>query len=61
MDVIDLRGIAYANLPNRLVTQSFTVEKDGWPSAARLMRNAAYILLDLHDRGVINLELEDES
>jgi hypothetical protein len=56
----DLNGKAYMNLPNRLEKQAQNVEKDGWLNAARLMRNAALILRELHDNGVIKLDLHED-
>jgi len=48
------------DLPNRLEKQAQNVEKDGWLNAARLMRNAALILRELHDSGVIKLDLHED-
>lgn len=59
MEPVDLKGFAYKNLPQRLETQARNVEKDGWLNAARLMRNAADALLDLHERGVIKLDMDE--
>jgi hypothetical protein len=59
VDPIDLKGFAYKNLPQRLEAQARNVEKDGWSNAARLMRNAADVLLDLQERGIIKLEMDD--
>lgn len=56
---VDLKGLAYKNLPERLDRAANNIENDGWLSAARLMRNAADVLLDLHDRGLIKLEIDD--
>ena len=53
----DLNGKAYKDLPNRLERQAKNVEQDGWLNAARLMRNAADVLRELHDNGVIKLDL----
>jgi hypothetical protein len=60
VDPIDYKGYAYKNLPQRLEAQARNVEKDGWLNAARLMRNASDVLLDLQERGVIKLEIDDE-
>lgn len=56
---VDLKGLAYKNLPERLDRAANNIENDGWLSAARLMRNAADVLQDLHDRGLIKLEIDD--
>lgn len=61
VDPVDLKGFAYKNLTQRLETQARNVEKDGWLNAARLMRNAADVLLDLQERGLIKLEMDDVS
>ena len=58
---VDLKGLAYKNLTERLDRAANNIENDGWLSAARLMRNAADVLQDLHDRGIIRLEMDNES
>lgn len=60
VDPVDLKGFAYKNLPQRLEVQARNVEKDGWLNAARLMRNASDVLLDLQERGLIKLDMDDE-
>ena len=57
---IILKGLAYNNLTRRLVQQADNVEKDGHLNAARLMRNAADVLNDLHEKGIIELEKNDD-
>ena len=57
--MIDLTGKVYKNLPQRLTAQAKNVEEDGWLNAARLMRNAAAALAELHESGVIGLDLDD--
>lgn len=59
VDRVNLKGLAYSNLPRRLKQQANNVELEGWLNAARLMRNAADVLQDLHDHGIIELDLED--
>ena len=56
----DLNGSAYKDLPNRLEKQAQNVEKDGWLNAARLMRNAADVLRELHEKGIIELKLYED-
>lgn len=58
---VNLNGLAYKNLPERLDRAANNIENDGWLSAARLMRNAADVLQDLHDRGLIKLEIDNEA
>ena len=48
------------DLPNRLEKQAENVEKDGWLNAARLMRNAADVLRELHEKGIIELKLYED-
>lgn len=59
MDLVDLKGLAYKNLPQRLEQQAEAVRQDGFFNAARLMENAADVLLDLQERGVIKLDIDD--
>jgi hypothetical protein len=59
VDPIDYTGLAYKNLPQRLEAQAINVEEDGRLNAARLMRNASDVLLDLQRRGLIKLEMDD--
>lgn len=57
--MIDLTEKALKNLPQRLNAQANNVEGDGWLNAARLMRNAAEILDELHCNKVIELDLDN--
>lgn len=60
MDPVDLKGFAFKNLPQRLEQQAEAVRQDGFFNAARLMENAADVLLDLQERGLIKLDIDDE-
>ena len=53
---VDLKGFAFKALPERLEQQAEAVRQDGFFNAARLMQNAADVLLYLQQEEIIILD-----
>lgn len=53
---VDLQGLMYKDLPNRLRSRGKQVGEGGYSNAERLMNNAADILEDLIKSGHIILD-----